>query len=44
MAAKIAKASAASGRTVREVARDTTDLSEEQLTEGLDPFKMTRPT
>ncbi|ANM29442.1 aspartate ammonia-lyase [Acidobacteria bacterium Mor1] len=42
--AAIAKEAAKTGRTVREVARDTTDLTEEQLTEGLDPFKMTRPT
>ncbi len=42
--AAIAKEAAKTGRTVREVARETTDLTEEQLTEGLDPFKMTRPT
>ncbi|MCP3982557.1 MAG: class II fumarate hydratase [bacterium] len=43
LAAKIAHDAAASGRTVREVARELTDLTEEQLETGLDPFKMTEP-
>jgi fumarate hydratase class II len=42
-AAAIAKEAAKTGRTVREVARETTDLTEEQLAAGLDPFKMTAP-
>jgi fumarate hydratase class II len=42
-AAAIAKQAAKTGRTVREVARETTDLTEEQLAAGLDPFKMTAP-
>jgi fumarate hydratase, class II len=42
-AAAIAKEAFASGRTVREVARDRTDLSEDQLTDLLDPAKMTEP-
>ena len=42
-AAAIAKEAARSGKTVREVARETTDLTPEQLDAGLDPFKMTEP-
>jgi fumarate hydratase class II len=43
-AAAIAKKAAASGRSVREVAREETDLDEAQLDQGLDPFKMTAPS
>ena len=43
LAADIAKEAARSGKTVREVAREKTDLSEEQLRRGLDPFQMTEP-
>lgn len=39
-AAKIAKESAASGRTVKEVALEQTDLSETQLDDLLDPAKL----
>jgi fumarate hydratase, class II len=42
--AAIAKQAAKSGRTVREVARETTSLTAEQLEAALDPFKMTEPT
>ena len=42
-AATIAKQAAKSGRTVREVARETTTLTAEQLDAALDPFKMTEP-
>ncbi len=42
-AAAIAKEAAASGRTIREVAREKTALSEEQLKELLDPAKMVGP-
>lgn len=42
-AAAISKEAAKSGRTIREVAREQTNLSEEQLSEILDPFKMTEP-
>jgi len=42
-AAAIAKEAFASGRTIREVARERTDLSEEQLADLLDPAKMTEP-
>ncbi len=44
LSAAIAHEAAASGRTVREVAREKTDLTEEQLDAGLDPFKMTAPS
>ncbi len=44
LSAAIAHEAAASGRTVREVAREKTDLTEEQLKAGLDPFKMTSPS
>ena len=43
-AAAIAKQAAKSGRTVREVAQETTSLTKEQLDAALDPFKMTEPT
>jgi len=42
-AAAIAKEALASGRTVREVARETTDLSDAELQDLLDPAKMTEP-
>ena len=42
-ATAIAKEAAASGRTVREVAREKTDLSEKDLDRILDPAKMTEP-
>ena len=42
-AAAIAKEAARTGRTVREVARERTKLSPEQLDAALDPFQMTRP-
>jgi fumarate hydratase class II len=41
--AAIAKEAYATGRTVREVARERTDLTEEELTELLDPEAMTEP-
>lgn len=41
--AKISKDAFASGKTVREIARETTKLTEEELKEHLDPFKMTAP-
>jgi fumarate hydratase class II len=43
-AAAIAKEAFASGRTVREVAREKTDLSEADLTALLDPELMTEPS
>ncbi|MFW6074407.1 MAG: class II fumarate hydratase [Chloroflexota bacterium] len=42
-AAEIAKAAAKDGRTIREVAREMTDLSEEQLDQILNPESMTEP-
>jgi fumarate hydratase, class II len=42
-AAEIAKEAAKSGRTIREVAREKTQLSEEDLERLLDPAKMTEP-
>jgi fumarate hydratase class II len=42
-AAAIAKEAAKSGRTIREVAREQTDLTEDELTELLDPAAMTEP-
>ena len=42
-AAEIAKEAAKSGRTIREVAREKTQLSEEELDRLLDPEKMTEP-
>jgi len=41
-AAKIAKKAFAEGRPVKEVAREMTDLSDEELDEALDPIKLTR--
>ncbi len=43
-AAAIAKEAARSGRTVREVAREATSLSEEELSKALDPFRQTEPS
>jgi fumarate hydratase class II len=43
-AAAMAHDAAKSGQSIREVAREQTDLTEEQLDAGLDPFKMTEPT
>jgi fumarate hydratase class II len=40
--AKIAKTAYAEGRTLKEVALEQTDLSEEELTKVLDPMKLTR--
>ncbi len=42
-AAAIAKEAAATGRTIREVARERTKLSEEELARLLDPERMTEP-
>jgi fumarate hydratase class II len=42
-AAKIAKTAAEQGRTIRELAREMTDLTEEELNDLLDPSKMTEP-
>ncbi len=42
-AAEIAKEAAKSGRTIREVAREKTQLSDEELGRLLDPEKMTAP-
>jgi fumarate hydratase class II len=42
--AAIAHEAAKTGKTVREVAEEVTDLSAEQLDAGLDPFKMTEPS
>jgi fumarate hydratase class II len=42
-AAEIAKEAAKSGRTVREVAREKTSLSDEELDRILDPARMTEP-
>jgi fumarate hydratase class II len=42
-AADIAKEAARSGRTIREVARELTDLTDAQLDELLDPARMTEP-
>lgn len=41
-AAKIAKKAFSEGRPVKEVAREMTDLSDEELDEALDPIKMTK--
>jgi fumarate hydratase, class II len=43
LAAEIAKTAAKSGRTIREVARELTDLGEEDLDTLLDPAGMTEP-
>jgi len=42
-AAEIAKEAARSGRTVREVAQERTELSDEDLRRALDPTSMTEP-
>jgi fumarate hydratase class II len=42
-AAAIAKEAAKSGRSIREVAREQTALSEEELARVLDPVAMTEP-
>ncbi len=42
-AANIAKEAAKSGRTIRQVAREQTDLTEAELTDLLDPAAMTEP-
>ncbi|MFN8516198.1 MAG: class II fumarate hydratase [Thermomicrobiales bacterium] len=42
-AAKIAKTAAEQGRTIREMAREMTNLTEEELNDLLDPSKMTEP-
>jgi fumarate hydratase class II len=41
-AAKIAKKAFAEGRPVKDVAREMTDLSDEELDQALDPIKMTK--
>lgn len=41
--AKISKQAFETGKTVREIARATTKLSEDELNRHLDPFKMTAP-
>jgi fumarate hydratase class II len=43
-AAAIAKRASATGRTIREVAREETELSDQELDELLDPADMTRPS
>ncbi|HEV7868137.1 MAG TPA: class II fumarate hydratase [Chthoniobacteraceae bacterium] len=42
-AAEIAKESAKSGRTVREICRELQILPEDELNKALDPFEMTKP-
>jgi fumarate hydratase class II len=42
-AAEVAKEAARTGRTIREVARERTTLTEEELTRILDPARMTEP-
>ena len=42
-AANIAKEAAKTGKTIREMAREKTDLSDEELNRILDPAKMTEP-
>lgn len=42
-AADIAKAAAKSGRTIREVAQEMTELSDDELDQLLDPSSMTEP-
>ncbi|HEU5198148.1 MAG TPA: lyase family protein, partial [Ktedonobacterales bacterium] len=42
-AAAIAKEAAKTGKTIREMAREKTDLSDEDLNRILDPAKMTEP-
>ena len=43
-AAAIAKEAAGTGQTIREVAQQRTEISEEQLTELLNPEEMTKPS
>jgi fumarate hydratase, class II len=43
MAPDIPKTAPRTGRTIREVAREMSGLSEEELNELLDPAKMTEP-
>ena len=43
MAAKITKQAFAEGKTVRDVCLEKQVLSNEQLSEALDPFRMTEP-
>ena len=43
LAAEIAKDAAKTGRTIRQVAREKTSLSDEDLARLLDPAKMTEP-
>ena len=42
-AATIAHDAAATGKSIREVAEEQTELSAAELDAALDPFKMTRP-
>jgi len=42
-AAAIAKEAARSGKTIRQVAREQTTLTEKELNEALDPEKMVKP-
>jgi fumarate hydratase class II len=42
LGSKIAKRAFKEGRPVKEVAREMTDLSDEELDEALDPIKMTK--
>jgi fumarate hydratase class II len=42
LAAKIAKKAYAEGRALKEVAKEMTDLTDQDLDTGLDPMKMTR--
>jgi fumarate hydratase class II len=42
-AVRVAKEAARTGKTVREVARENTDLTEEELERVLDPLAMTGP-
>ena len=42
-AAEIAKESAKTGKTVREICREKQILPEAELTKALDPFEMTKP-
>lgn len=42
-AAKLAKEAHETGRTIRELARERTNLSEEEIDSALDPEKLTRP-
>jgi fumarate hydratase class II len=44
LAAAIAHEAAATARTVREVARERTDLTDDELDAALDPFAMTAPS